>query len=104
MAAIAQVFHALGDPVRLEIMQRLVRNQPCTVGSVAVGLGISRQGVRKHLQVLADAEIVVLEARGREVHVKLEDDALEQAKAFIEDLERLWDRRLDALKRFVEQD
>jgi DNA-binding transcriptional ArsR family regulator len=103
MAAVAEVFHALGDPVRLEIVQRLVRRQPCTIASVSSGLGITRQGVRKHLQVLADAKLVVLEARGREVHVQLDVSAFEQARSFFDKLERQWDKRLEALKRFVEQ-
>lgn len=103
MTAVARVFHALGDPVRLEIVQRLAQHQPCTIASVSGGLGITRQGARKHLQVLADAQLVVLEARGREVHVQLDAAAFDQAKAFIDNLERQWDRRLDALKRFVEQ-
>jgi DNA-binding transcriptional ArsR family regulator len=103
MTAVAEVFHALGDPVRLEIVQRLAQRQPCTIATVSSGLGITRQGVRKHLQVLADARLVVLEARGREVHVQLEAGAFEQAKSFFDKLERQWDRRLEALKRFVEQ-
>jgi predicted ArsR family transcriptional regulator len=70
---------------------------------VSRGLGITRQGARKHLQVLVDARLVVLEPRGREVHVQLARDALAPARAFIEKLERDWDRRLGALKRFLEQ-
>jgi hypothetical protein len=45
----------------------------------------------------------VLEARGREVHVLLDAGAFEQAKSFFDKLERQWDKRLEALKRFVEQ-
>lgn len=103
MTAVAQVFHALGDPVRLAIVQRLLRRQPCTIAAVTDGLAITRQGVRKHLQVLADARLVRLEPRGREVHVQLDPTALEPAKAFIARLERQWDQRLDALRRFVEE-
>jgi DNA-binding transcriptional ArsR family regulator len=103
MAAVAEVFHALGDPVRLELVQRLAQRQPCTIAAVSSGLGITRQGVRKHLQVLADAKLVVLVARGREVHVQLDASAFEHARAFFDKLERQWDKRLEALKRFVEQ-
>lgn len=102
MTAVAQVFHALGDPVRLEMVQRLARQQPCTIAAVSDGLGITRQGARKHLQVLADAALIVLEPRGREVHVRLDPAALDHAKAFIAKLERQWDRRLDALRRSLE--
>ena len=103
MTPVAQVFHALGDPVRLEMVQRLSRNQPCTIDTVSRDLGISRQGARKHLQVLVDAQLVLLEPHGREVRVRLEAAALDQVKAFIGKLERDWDRRLEALRRFVEQ-
>jgi DNA-binding transcriptional ArsR family regulator len=103
MTDVAQVFHALGDPVRLEMMQRLSRTQPCTIDTVSRGLGITRQGARKHLQVLVDAQLVVLEPRGREVHVQLEASALDQVKAFIAKLERGWDRRLDKLRGFLEE-
>ena len=99
---VAQVFQALGDPVRLEMVQRLSRNQPCTIATVSHDLGITRQGARKHLQVLVDAKLAVLEPRGREVYVQLAPAGIDQAKAFIDKLERQWDRRLAALKRFVE--
>lgn len=98
----AEVFHALGDPVRLEIIQRLARQQPCTIAEVSHGLGITRQGARKHLQVLVDARLAVLEPHGREVHVQLRPEGLDPVRAFLDKLERQWDRRLSALKRFVE--
>ncbi|HVK73702.1 MAG TPA: metalloregulator ArsR/SmtB family transcription factor [Kofleriaceae bacterium] len=103
MTAAAQVFHALGDPVRLEMVERLVRRQPCTIATVSEGLGITRQGARKHLQVLVDAKLVTLEPRGREVQVRLEPSALDPARTFFARLERQWDRRLEALRRFVEE-
>jgi DNA-binding transcriptional ArsR family regulator len=100
---VAQVFQALGDRVRLKMVQRLSRQQPCTIDGVSRGLGITRQGARKHLQVLVDARLVVLEPHGREVRVRLATEALAPARAFIDKLERDWDRRLEALRRFVEQ-
>jgi DNA-binding transcriptional ArsR family regulator len=98
----AHVFHALGDPTRLEMVQRLARSQPCALAAISQGLGITRQGARKHLQVLADAKLVVLRPQGREVLAELDASALDVAKAFIEKLERRWDRRLEALKKAVE--
>lgn len=101
---VAEVFHALGDPVRLEIVQRLARMQPCTIATVSEGLGITRQGARKHLQVLADAKLIQLRPKGREVHVQLETAAIDRARGFFEKLERQWDRRLEALERSLEGD
>jgi DNA-binding transcriptional ArsR family regulator len=102
--AVADVFRALGDPVRLEMVRRLTEGQRCTIGSVSSDLGITRQAARKHLQVLVDAKLVALEPKGRDVIVKLNPLVLEQARAHIAELERRWDRRLEALRRFVESD
>jgi len=102
--AVSEIFRALGDPHRLEMVQRLSAGLPCTISAVSSDLGISRQGARKHLQVLLDAKMITLEQKGRDVMVQLDRDALYQAKSYIADLERQWDRRLDALRRFVEED
>jgi DNA-binding transcriptional ArsR family regulator len=100
--AVAETFRALGDPVRLKMVQRLTRGRPRTINAISRGLGISRQGARKHLQVLADARLVALRPKGRDVLVHLAPRTLEKAKAFIAQLERRWDDRLDALRRFIE--
>lgn len=100
----AELFHALGDPTRLEIVQRLSTGASHTISTVSQGLEMSRQGIRKHLQVLAEAKIIRLEPKGRDTQVALEKQALEQAKAFIAELELQWDKRLESLRHFVDED
>ena len=101
--ATAEIFRALGDPIRLEMVQRLTRGSRYTITALSEGLGITRQGARKHLQVLADARVVALQPEGRDVLVSLEPESLDQARLFIAELERRWDARLDALRSFVEE-
>lgn len=98
----AEAFKALGDPVRLEMVRRLSGGAPYTVGSVSLGLGLTRQGARKHLDVLARAKLVVLQPNGRETKVSLDRASLATARSFIADLEKQWDSRLQALREFVE--
>jgi DNA-binding transcriptional ArsR family regulator len=100
--AVAELFRALGDPTRLEMVSRLSRGTSYTLTTVSTGLNISRQGARKHLQVLADAHLVHLEPHGRDTLVTLDRRELDKGKAFIAELERKWDTRLAALKEFVE--
>ena len=99
-----EIFRALGDPHRLQMVRRLSNGRRSTISDVSRDLGITRQGARKHLQVLADAKLIVLEPQGRDVYVQLERESLVQAKAYIADLERQWDNRLEALKAFVERE
>tara|TARA_R110000782_G_scaffold207003_2_gene295528 strand:+ start:1329 stop:1643 length:315 start_codon:yes stop_codon:yes gene_type:complete len=98
----AAIYKALGAPVRLEIVKRLSVMPSCTVGDISKNLGISRQGARKQLQVLVDANVVHLSQRGRQTHVSLDTETLRIARSFISRLERQWDDRLEALKNFVE--
>jgi DNA-binding transcriptional ArsR family regulator len=102
--AVAELFRALGDPTRLEMVRRLSSGAPQTITSVSSGLNISRQGARKHLQILADANVVTLEPKGRDTDVSLDRNTLEQGKVFIAELELRWDERLEALRHFVDDE
>lgn len=100
----AEIYKALGDPIRLQMVSRLAAGNRSTIGELSKGLGISRQGARKQLQVLVAAEVVQLVPQGRETQVVLDQRSLFVAKQFITNLERQWDQRLAALKALVEGD
>lgn len=100
---VAYLFRALGDPIRLEMVRRLASGAPHTISTVSSNLHISRQGARKHLQILADAKIIALKPKGRDTEVLLLRDTLDQGKSFISRLEHMWDTRLEALRTFVEE-
>ncbi len=99
-----ELFRALGDPTRLEIVRRLSNRESCTISMLLSGLGISRQGARKHLQLLADANIVTLKPDGRDTIVSLNRATLAKGKAFITEIELQWDKRLEALRQYVDND
>jgi DNA-binding transcriptional ArsR family regulator len=98
------LFRALGDPTRMEMVRRLASGESYTITTVSHGLNITRQGARKHLQILADAKVVSLTHKGRDTHVQLLRDTLDQGRAFIAELERQWDMRLEALRRYVDEE
>ena len=100
--AVIELFRALGDPSRLEMIQRLSSGDPYTIKSISEGLDITRQGARKHLQILADAHVITLEPKGRDTNVRLNRKALDDSRVFIVELERRWDKRLEALREFVD--
>ena len=102
--AVVELFRALGDPSRLEMVRRLSGGEFHTITSVSNGLEITRQGARKHLQILADAHLIIFESRGRDTGVRLDRDTLEEGRAFIAELEHRWDKRLEALRRFVDDE
>lgn len=61
-----EVFKALSDPTRRELLDRLHANNGRTLKELCEHVSMSRQAVMKHLEVLEDANLVVSVRRGRE--------------------------------------
>lgn len=101
--SVAQIFKALGDPIRLEMVKRLANGSDYTISDLSKNLGVTRQGARKQIQVLVSAEIVHLTPVGREIKVNLDTSRLQVAQTFIANLEQQWDKRLRALKELAEK-
>ena len=81
------IYKALGDPIRLEMVKRLAGGSPLNISEVSKGLGVSRQGARKQLQVLVAADVVRLKPQGRGTLVNLDPATLKTAQQFISGLE-----------------
>lgn len=97
-----EILAALGEPTRLILVERLSKDGPTALGLLMEGLPMSRQGARKHLEVLQSAEIIVLTRHGREQIAELRPEALDQTRAWMDELASAWRLRLGRLKAFVE--
>jgi DNA-binding transcriptional ArsR family regulator len=61
-----EVFKALADPTRRELLDRLFKEDGQSLGALEEGLPMTRFGVMKHLRQLEDANLIVTRRRGRE--------------------------------------
>lgn len=95
-AVLDRVFAALADPTRRGVLVRLGEG-PATIGELAEPVGMTLTGMKKHVQVLQDAGLVVTEKVGRSRQCRLGDAPLDDAMAWISFYQRLWARRLDGL-------
>jgi DNA-binding transcriptional ArsR family regulator len=93
---IDRVFHALGDPTRRAIVERLSQG-PISVSRLAEPLDITLAAVVQHLQVLEESGLVKTEKLGRVRTCSIDPAGLAVAKQWIEDRRSIWDRRLDRL-------
>jgi len=100
--ALAGVFAALGDPTRLKLVAVLCAGGAFSIAQLTANTDISRQGVTKHLQVLADAGVVRDVKLGRERLWQLDPAQIEEAKRTLEVIGREWDVALEKLKAFAE--
>jgi len=90
------VFHALADPTRRGMVERLVRG-PASVSELSRPLAMSLPAVLQHLQVLEACGLVRSEKAGRVRTCRIEPDALRVAEAWITDQRTTWETRLDRL-------
>ena len=72
-----ELIRAIGEPMRLRILELLTRRQYC-VRSLARMLGISEPAVSQHLRVMREAGLVTVEKLGYHSHYRLVPEALEQ--------------------------
>ena len=64
--SVDEVFRALADPTRRELLDRLHARAGLTLTVLCEGLDMSRQAVSKHLAILEEANLVVVLTKGRE--------------------------------------
>lgn len=93
----ADVFAALGDPVRRQILELVTTRGPVTATALTREVDITRQGIAKHLDVLRAASLVTSERHGRETRYSASLDAFDDVAAWMTRVEAQWDGRLQRL-------
>lgn len=92
------VFAALGDPTRRRLVEALAGSS-ATATTLARGLPITRQAVAKHLSMLAAADLVEAERRGRETRYSLRPEPLREVAGWADQVGAEWTDRLRRLER-----
>ena len=103
LAGAALLFAALGDPTRLALVQRLSHGGPTSISMLSDRFhAMTRQGVRKHLHVLAAAGITNGQRQGREHVWALDTARLAEGRRCLEVIAGGWDQALARLQAHVE--
>jgi len=100
---IDRLFHALGDPTRRAMLDRL-SSGPLSVSALAAPLGITLTAVMQHLQVLEECELAATEKLGRVRTCRIEPAGFDALEQWIRDHRTMWERKLDRLATFLEEE
>ena len=98
------VFAALGDTTRLQLVHRLATGEARSIAQLANGLGLTHQGITKHLKVLETAGLVKGDKVGRERRFTCNPDTLQDAQSYLSEVAAQWDDALQRLQTLVESD
>ena len=97
-----RLWAALGDPMRIRLLDLLLERGEATASTLAGALPITRQGVSKHLNVLERNGLVTAHRSGREVRYAVREVRLDQGRAALARTAGRWDTRLAAIKKMAE--
>jgi DNA-binding transcriptional ArsR family regulator len=97
-----QVFSALADPVRREILTRL-DGAELLVSELAKPFDISLQAVSRHIQVLVRAGLVKQERSGRVSRCRLEAGPILEAALWLNRYSKYWQAQFDTLAAWLDQ-
>jgi DNA-binding transcriptional ArsR family regulator len=94
------MFRALAHPIRRGIVERLSYGS-ATVAEATRDFGVSKPTVTRHLKVLEDAGVVVRAIHGRQHHLGLAVDRLDEAATWIEKQRARWIRMFDVVEDYL---
>jgi DNA-binding transcriptional ArsR family regulator len=100
--AVDQVLHALSNPTRRKVLERLSAG-PATVSELAAPFGMQLPSFVQHLSVLERSRLVKSKKRGRVRTYEMVPERFEVVEDWLTARRRLWEARLDRFDQYVQQ-
>ncbi len=102
-AAISDVFNAIAEPRRRQIIELLARRRGLAVGAIVLALKLRQPAVSKHLGVLREVGVVSVSKQGRQRVYELNPDQLRPVFDWVKTFEQHWEHQLDRIRARAEQ-
>jgi DNA-binding transcriptional ArsR family regulator len=102
-ATTTDVFNAIAEPRRREIIDALVDGREHAVGEMVAALRLPQPAVSKHLGVLRKVGIVSVTKRGQLRLYRLNPKELKPVHDWVRTYERFWTHHLDRIKERAER-
>ncbi|WP_433894312.1 ArsR/SmtB family transcription factor [Streptomyces sp. CA-111067] len=95
--ALAPVLHALGDPVRLELVRRASTSPEATCAVLADGMDVPLSTLTNHWRIMREAGLISMTADGRHRRIRLRaDDLRDRFPGLLDPILRLAEPEKDA--------
>jgi DNA-binding transcriptional ArsR family regulator len=96
------VFQAIADPTRREIID-LIATQSLPVNEVANRFEISRPAVSKHIKILNECGLVVIQKKGRKRYCRADVRKLKKVSDWANKYQKFWTKKLDSLEALLNE-
>lgn len=95
------VFQAIADPTRREIITLLASGESMNLNSIADQFEISRPAISKHIKILEECNLIDIQQEGRERICELKPETLEPVSDWVDKNMKIWNSRLDRLENYL---
>lgn len=102
-ATTTDVFNAIAEPRRRQIVEILAGRGALAVGAIVIAVGMPQPAVSKHLGVLRKVGVVSVTSEGQQRLYRLEATALKPVFEWAKSFERHWGHQLDRIKQRAEK-
>jgi DNA-binding transcriptional ArsR family regulator len=99
----ADVFSAIAEPRRREVIAVLSDGQEYAVNEVVIRMKIAQPAVSKHLSALRKAGVVTMVKRGQHRMYRLNPEGLKPVHDWVKVFERYWTHQVDQIKQRAER-
>ena len=96
------VFQAIADPTRREIIS-IIASQTLTPGDVADKFNVSRQAISKHIKILTECGLIMIQKEGREHFCVARLDKLNEVSSWVQQYQQYWEMKFDSLERYLDK-
>ena len=100
LAQLDRLFHALADPTRRAVVERLGHG-PAPTSELARPFAMALPSFLQHLEVLEETGLVTSAKQGRVRTYRLAPRSLRAAEHWLTTQHRVWERRLDQFDEYV---
>jgi DNA-binding transcriptional ArsR family regulator len=96
------VFQGLADPTRRQILN-MIAHKSLNVNSVAENFDVSRTAIYKHLKILSECGLVVIQQQGRERICEAKVEKIDEVTDWVDQYRKIWTARFDSLDAYLEK-
>src|ERR1700749_2998526 len=95
------VFQAIADPTRRAIIN-MVAHQSLNLNAVAEQFDVSRPAISKHIKILTECGLIVINKQGRDHFCEAKLQQLNEESDWVEQYKQFWNAKLDSLELYLE--